>query len=283
MLDAAVERDARRYLDQLDQLLPGAVAGFYLVGSVALGAYRRRRSDLDFVAVMEGDIDQHRLRRLRLAHIRSGVVTTARALGEHRSPLTGTFNGVFIRGDDVDKPVTRIVPVASQTGTEFHVGRAGSDLSPVGWKVLAESGVPIRGPQPAHLNLDPQPELLQPWTAENLTSYWRPWAESVARAPWRRFSLRPRWATAWGVLGVTRLHCTIATREVVSKEAAGKYALGEFSSGWRPLVEEALAYWYEEPRRLAVPARERGRLTAEFVRTVIEQALRIPFWGSQTN
>jgi hypothetical protein len=270
--DAGVERDARRYLAQLDQLLPGEVLGFYLVGSVALGAYRRRRSDLDFVAVLQDECHQHRLARLRLAHVRSGAVTGARALREHRSPLTGTFNGVFIRESDLGKPVTTIVPVASQTGTEFHAGRAGSDLSPVGWKVLGESGVPLRGPQPAQLTLDPQPELLRPWTAGNLEAYWRPWAESVARAPYRRFRLRPRWATAWGVLGAPRLHCTMATGDVISKEAAGDYARAEFPPKWRALIEEALAYWREEPERVSWSPRERALLTAEFVTFVIEQA-----------
>ena len=43
-------------------------------------------------------------------------------------------------------------------------------------------------------------------------------------APQRRFALRPCYWTAWGVLGAPRLHCTIATGEVISKEAAGEYA-----------------------------------------------------------
>ena len=30
--------------------------GFYLVGSVALGSYRRRRSDLDFVGVLDREV-----------------------------------------------------------------------------------------------------------------------------------------------------------------------------------------------------------------------------------
>jgi hypothetical protein len=48
----AVERTAGRYVAQLDQLLPDVVTGFYLVGSVALDAYRLARSDVDFVAVL---------------------------------------------------------------------------------------------------------------------------------------------------------------------------------------------------------------------------------------
>lgn len=226
--------------------------GFYLVGSVALRGYRRRRSDLDFVGVLDDAVEKGSLGRLRVAHLQSGMVTGSRALRERRSPLTGAFNGIFIPASELTRPVTQIRPVASQVGTRFANGRAGSDLSPVGWKVFSEKGISIRGPEPAALHLDPEPERLRSWTRGNLETYWRPWAERVARAPQRPFALRPRYWTAWGMLGVPRLHCTIATGDVVTKEFAGDYALGAFAPVWRPLIEEALAYWREEPTQTSL-------------------------------
>ena len=56
--EAVAQQDAEFYLRQLDRLLPGAVVGLYLVGSVALGGYRRRRSDLDFVGVLDSAVDR---------------------------------------------------------------------------------------------------------------------------------------------------------------------------------------------------------------------------------
>ncbi len=244
--------------------------GFYLVGSVALGGYRRRRSDLDFVGVLDNEVEGGCVGRLRIAHAQSGLLTGSRAIVEGRSPLTGTLNGIFVRKSDLTRPVTQIKPVASQVGTEFKVGKAGSDLSPVGWKVFSEKGAVIRGPRPSALNLQTEPECLRSWTTGNLNTYWRPWAERVTRGPVRRFALRPRYWTAWGVLGAPRLHCTIATGEVISKEAAGEYALGEFAPRWRPLIEEALDYWREEPEHLFLTVRQRARMTAEFVSHVVE-------------
>ena len=82
--------------------------------------------------------------------------------------------------------------------------------------------------------------------------------------------------TAWGVLGAPRLHCTIATGEVISKEAAGEYALSEFGPQWQPLIREALCYWREEPEHcLSVPIRQRTRMTAEFVSSVVEHGERL--------
>ena len=280
MVPPTVTETVNRYLAQVDQLLPGVITGFYLVGSVALGAYRESRSDIDFVAVSDRGLSGAELRRLRLHHARSGLHTTAVAIRQRRSPLTGTCNGVFIRAEDLSRPVTQITPVASHVAQNFSIGHAGSDVSPVAWKVLAERGLPIRGPGPASLSLDPQAELLRSWNLENLASYWRPWASMVMeRSPFLWFGLRPRWSTAWGVLGAPRLHHTIATGEVISKEAAGEYALDVFPPRWHPLIEEALAYWRGVPYRHEFSRAERARLTSEFVLEVAAAAQELPTPG----
>jgi hypothetical protein len=275
VLPALVERSTRGYLADVDRLLPGVVAGYYVVGSVALGAYRERRSDIDFVAVVEGDLDDRQLRRLRVQHVLSGLRTSSLALRQRRPLLSGTCNGVFIRQADLAAPVGEIRPLAAHVGRTFTTTPVGSDVSPVAWKVFAERGIAVRGPEPSELGLDPQPERLRPWNLENLESYWRPWATAVAQSG-ARFRLRPRWATAWGTLGAPRLHCTLATGEVVSKEAAGEYALDVFDSRFHPLIAYALAGWREEPARLDLSVDARRRLTAEFVFAVIESARALP-------
>jgi hypothetical protein len=267
-----VERAAGRYVAQLDQLLPDVLTGFYLVGSVALDAYRPGRSDVDFVAVLEWDLGPPELRRLRLQHARGALHTGVAAIGYRQSPLTGTCNGVFVRAGDLPAPVSEIDPVASHVGHRFRTGAAGSDVSPVAWKVLAERGIPIRGPEPSSLPLDLQPELLRSWNLRNLDSYWQPWASAAARSPQAKFRARPRYSTAWGVLGAPRLHYTIVTGEVVSKEAAGQYALDVFPPCWHPLIAGALAFWRSQPDRLGLSPGERGRLTGEFVFEVIDSA-----------
>ena len=67
-----------------------------------------------------------------------------------------------------------------------------------------------------------------------------------------------------------RLHHTIATGDVISKEAAGEYALDVFDARWHPVIYEALAYVRMEPNRLRVSADERSRLTSEFVLHVVD-------------
>jgi hypothetical protein len=272
-LPGEARRIVDRYVRHLDRRLPGRVLGLYVVGSTALGAYRPGRSDIDVVGVTDGRFGPDDLRRLRMVHVGAGAGSVARAVARGRLAIPGTVNGVFVAAEDVARPVTAIVPVASHVGHEFHAGK-GFDVNPVVWKTLAERGIAVRGPEPADLGLDPEPGKLRDWNLANLDGYWAGWAAGVLAASGRaRRRAGSRWALSWGTLGAPRLHCTIATGEVVSKEAAGDYALATFGDRWRPLVEEAVAYRLDRPSpgHLRDPV-TRARETGTFVREVVRRA-----------
>ncbi|RKN45836.1 aminoglycoside adenylyltransferase domain-containing protein [Streptomyces hoynatensis] len=292
-------RLARRYLATADRLLPGRIGGFYLVGSAALGAWRPGRSDVDFVAVTEGEFGDPELRRLRLLHPVGNATAVARAVLRARPGVPGTMNGAFVPAAELGRPVTEIRPIASHTGHSFRRGAA-FDVNPVMWQVLRERGVALRGPEPAALGLDPEPGRLREWNLGNLRGYWRRWGEWAlmyglpgerageragalagrrGRGPRLPARLLAGHATVWGTLGPPRLHHTLATGEVISKEAAGEYALGALPGRWHPLIRLALARRRGEPEpaglgpELADPAR-RIRHTGAFVLEVIADAER---------
>jgi hypothetical protein len=45
------------------------------------------------------------------------------------------------------------------------------------------------------------------------------------------------------------MHHTIATGNVIAKEAAGDYARRTFDPRWHPVIDKALAYRHNEPVR----------------------------------
>jgi hypothetical protein len=272
MLPDEARRLTDRYLRVADHLLPGRLGAFYVVGSTALGAYRPGRSDIDFVAVIDDTLSRYELRRLRFVHLTTGAGSGLLAVRRGRLEFPGTCNGVFVAAKDLLRPVTEITPLASHTGTRFSVGR-GFDVNPVGWHVLANDGIAMRGPEPSTLGLQTQPGALRSWTLDNLDADWAPWARTILTRHPLRLRPRWRWLTAWGVLGVSRMHHTIATGNVIAKKAAGEYALTAFPRRWQPLINEALAYRRNQP--VNAPGHHgaaRAGETARFVLEVIRDA-----------
>jgi pyrroloquinoline quinone (PQQ) biosynthesis protein C len=117
---------------------------------------------------------------------------------------------------------------------------------------------------------------LRTWALGNLNGYWRRWADSARRRGLTATRAPSRRAAAWRVLGAPRLHYTIATGTIASKEAAAQYALEVFEPHWHPLINDALCYWRGAPAARPYrrhPAR-RHRDAAEFVASVIHAAVR---------
>ena len=78
---------------------------------------------------------------------------------------------------------------------------------------------------------------------------------------------------AWGVLGVSRLHCTLATGGIVSKYAAGRYASETFPTRWHRIVDESRRIRggrHGRPLYFSPPARRRDLL--DVVAMVIDDA-----------
>jgi len=277
MLPKPVGEAVGRYLGRVDRDLPQRIQGFYVVGSTALGGFRPNDSDIDFVAAVATALDQHELEVLGSVQrrlYRSAVAAIPLSL-PRRWPLV--CNGVFVEWNDLTKSALEVIPIASHVGGEFSIGR-GFDVNPVTWRILADRGIAVRGPAPSLLHVYRDDVELRNWTLGNLDTYWRRWAKDVrAGHGWPALKALLRRYVAWGVLGASRMHFTIATGNIASKEEAGVYALGVFGKRWHLVLEDALAYrrglrssgGYRNPYA-------RRRDAAAFVMTVIESALPHP-------
>lgn len=70
-LPAEASRAIRTYLRAADRILPGGIIACAVSGSIALGAYRPGRSDIDLVAVIAEEWRHRRdlIARLRPLHL----------------------------------------------------------------------------------------------------------------------------------------------------------------------------------------------------------------------
>jgi hypothetical protein len=213
--DPVVDRVVSAYLDAIDLEAPGLIEGLYLTGSAALGDFRPHTSDIDFVAVTPVPPDVSALERV---HARW-----------RRRPY---FDGLYVTWSDLARDSTLAHSLPLSYEGHFSADKGVGD--PVTWHTIAQHGVVCRGPNRADVEIWTDPKGLAAWTLDNLESYWRPLLDSWSLVP------LTSWGTVWIVLGIPRLHYTLATGGICSKEAAGVYALQVFPAEWHGIINEAL-------------------------------------------
>lgn len=227
-LPSTVDAVVDAYLQVIDADAPGLVEGLYLTGSVALGDFRPRTSDIDFVAVTASRPDAGAHAALARAHSRLRNVWPR--------PY---FDGAYVTWDDLARDLAAAGRRPYSYNGRFHT--TGNLADPIAWHTLARAGIPCRGPQPGALDIRADARDLAVWTLNNLDTYWRRLLDQSSRLthPQSLVALTS-WGAAWIVLGVPRLHYTLATGGICSKDAAGEYARQTFPDRWHRVVDEAL-------------------------------------------
>ena len=259
-----VQTLAQTFLAHADHEAPGLVEGLYLTGSVALGDFRPHASDVDFVIVTGHRPGPRELDLLRGAH--------ARTRSEIPRPQ---FNGIHVTWEDLVRDPASCGQVPSVTGGRFR-DRAGADVNPVTWHILAEHGVTVRGPHPVELDVWDEPESLRTWSLGSLDEHWRRWREKAGRLVTPRgLAVLGSLAPSWSVLSVSRLHFTLKTGEITSKSGAGAYALHAFPERWQRIVNECLRVRRSaDSPSLYESALARRRAALDYIEMVLDDALR---------
>ncbi|GAB3140391.1 hypothetical protein GCM10027290_11130 [Micromonospora sonneratiae] len=259
--DEAIEA----YFAAVDAEAPGLVEGIYLVGSVALDDFHPGASDIDFVAVTGDVLSDADVAALERAHV---------ALTPYLRRQF--FDGLYVTWRDLGDDPARSRPGACVEQNRLRRRVAGTG-DPVAWHTLASRGVTVRGPRREEVRIWTDRTVLAAWTHRNLDEYWRVWLRRSSR-----LRSRPGLATlaptgpVWGVLGVSRLHYTLATGRITSKRGAGEYARQAFDVRWQRIVDECLRIRTGAPGRSRYRSPlHRRRDALDFVAMAIEDAHRI--------
>lgn len=247
------------YARLVDDHLPDRIRGLYLTGSLALGDYRPGRSDIDFVAVSDTALQPSELGALQRVH----------------TELQRTMRGPRLDGVYLTWPALAAAPVGLSVPYclcgQFEA-KGDFAVNPVTWCILDRHPLPLRGPTKPFVFHDEQ--MLREWCRESLLSYWGSWVCSARGYGVHRLYSLSRELTVWGVLGVARPHATIWTGDMISKTAAGEYALDVFPSRWSAIVREALAGRGGGGRSSYLNCFARRRDTLAFMEYVISDALK---------
>jgi hypothetical protein len=229
------------YLELADSEAPGLIEGLYLTGSAVLDDFRPNTSDIDFVAVTAADPGSTAIAALARIH--------AKLRNRFPRPF---FDGVYITWSELKRE-----PDQSKSGPHVLEGRfrsrGNSSRNLITWETLAHYGIARRGPPPAALDVWTNPQALARWTLNNLDTYWRDLLDrsSHFRNP-RSWIALTSYGAVWIVLGVSRLHYTLTTGKIVSKEGAGIFSLQTFPEEWHLVVNECLRIRRADKARPAI-------------------------------
>lgn len=247
---ADVEIIVSELLANLDDRMPGAVDGFYLMGSIALDDYRPGSSDIDFVAVVRPDADLSSLDEIHLGLSRKYPAINCDGIYLLREELASAPRG--------SGPAAREGKVILDSRDERH---------PITWLTLLRHGAVVRGEKPKAHWIAADVEAAVQYSRDNLQSYWRPWVD-------RRRDQMPDisdWDVVWGALGVSRLHAAITTARILSKTAAGEYALELFPEKGA-ILREALRLRRGLPQTQYSSELRRGDDLLQFMAAIIDDA-----------
>jgi hypothetical protein len=214
----------QEYADRVERQLPGRITAFYLEGSIALGEFDPRLSDIDFIAVLKSKAALSDFENISHIH---------RTL-ERKYPWK--MSGMYLQAQELGCEERTSEPFPA-----YHDGKPKwSDyfaLSSVTWWILKNHGITVFGIPAQSLEITVDMEHLIQIQRNNLNTYWVSWT----RRPGRVVTLLSDWGIQWTVLGVLRQFYTLRENMVTSKIKAGEYALSVLPERWHPIIEEAIA------------------------------------------
>jgi hypothetical protein len=211
------------YISLVNQHLPDLLRAFYIEGSIALGGFNERFSDIDFVAVLHRRTNPTEFEALR--HIHKAI--------EKNDPRW-KLSGSYLSSDDLDG----FDKVKSHPHYHDSVLRLDGHFelqSVEGW-ILKNHGIAIIGPEPQELPFTIDWDALIERMRENLNSYWARWT----RRPDGFMVMLSDWGIQWTVLGVLRQFYSFRENTITTKTKAGEYALTCLPICWHRLVQEAI-------------------------------------------
>jgi hypothetical protein len=241
------------YIELISQARPGLLAGLYLHGSLALGAYDPRLSDIDALTIASRRCAPGDVEALRAVH---------QALTQ-RHPRAQLELG-YLQWQDLGGSEDSIPPHPHIHDGILHPSGY-HDINDVTWWVLKHHGIAVLGPPPAELGIVVDWGGLIAGMHHNLNTYWASFTTSPRRMAW----LLSDYGVQWAVLGVLRQFYSFREGAITSKIDAGRYGLAQTSPQWRQLIQAAIDI------RAGVPARAyRSRLaravaTRAFVQLII--------------
>jgi len=246
----------RDFLARIQAILGDRFLGMYLDGSLALGDFDSRSSDIDFVVVTDTALSDDLFVALRDMHAR---------FDSSGSPWATEVEAIYISRDTLRRydPDNALCP-RIERGETLVMEHLDS-----GWVihcyVLREQGVVVAGPDPRPLIDRVAPRDLRRAMAAIAESWLEP-------ARHDRAALQCRGSQTYMVKTLCRMLYTLDSGAVVSKPVAAHWARTIADGRWTALIERALA-WQKDPAHQNTPGDDEIDDTLALIEYTLERAM----------
>jgi hypothetical protein len=240
-------------LNKAQAVLGEHFVGMYLYGSLAIGGFDLRTSDIDFLVVTSVHLSRDAVAALSAMHAR------LLARGSHWAQ---ELEGSYIPQSDIRRHDPQHAP-------HPHLERGSRELVPdqsdddwvIHRRVLREQGVVLAGPETAGL-IDPvSPAELRRALQDLMRCWWTP----MIADPARLLDLGYR---SYAIQTMCRMLYTLKFDTIVPKPVAAQWVKSELDARWAPLID----WSFQWPQ-----AEQPGTLeqTCELIRLVSEHCMRL--------
>ncbi len=218
------------HIKMINSALPDFLDGYYICGSIALGAFDYGKSDIDFIAAVTRNAGEADINILKKIHNDMSK--------KYRQTV---LDGFYILKDDLDSSYKSEVPCVRFNDGMLKGFTAFDKNSPDAF-ILKEHGITVKGLEARNLKYSVDFDILINKMKNNLTYYWVNLLNSCKKFPSRGYiiSLFSPSAVEWGVLGVSRLYYTFKQRDITSKVGAGEYELKTADPKWHKIIKESM-------------------------------------------
>lgn len=252
----------KKYFELLEAKLPNLLEGYYIYGSIALGAFHYGLSDIDFIAVM----------KRRLAETEINILKEIHAEIKRKFPRTDLM-GLYVLKNDLqlqnenEKSCPCFIDGAYKGLEKF-------EKNSIDAYQLKKYGITIKGQGIEKYDYVVNWDILIHNMRDNLNTYWLNWRNDCKKFPSIKFIglFVNLGMIEWGVLGVSRLYYTFSERDMTSKVGAGEFSLKTVPQRWHKIINEAMRLRKDDKKSYYKSIFERRRDALNYIDFIIQES-----------
>ncbi len=255
-LPSPTDKILTEFVSQINKIQTDLIEGLYVTGSIPLGDYYLKKSDIDFIAILKEKPNEVVIKKIEKIHFKIEHKYNNPKLNGYYLTLEGLKNGHL-------------------KFPSFFEGKMQSErffeLDKVTLYELQTTSLNILGNPATDLLIKISFDDVVSQLYQNINTYWTTWIHkhSAFKIGFFFLALYPR-LTEWGILGVARQFHTLESKKITSKHNAGLYCLDKLPKQYYNIISVAIEARKANKTQLR-PSFERATKTIECMKYLIDE------------